>query len=369
MAKRRQSAAAGAGEGADPEAAALDAGLLYVSDADPGIARRRAGGGFSYRRPDGTAVRDAATLGRIRALAIPPAWTGVWICATARGHLQATGRDARGRKQYRYHPDWQALRGQARFARLPAFARALPRLRRRLRRDLARSGLPRDKVLAIVVSLMMDTLVRVGNDAYARDNRSYGLTTLRDRHLKRLRGGRPRLRFRGKGGQQHEVAIDDPRLARLVRACQELPGQQLFQYRDAAGRVRPLGSADVNAYLRQAMGGDFTAKDFRTWGGTLHAFRRLAATPLPEAAAGADAPSARALAMVCNQVVGEVAGALRNTPAVCRRAYIDPMVFAGWEDGSLARAAGKARGARQWEQAAWRFLRRAGYSQRRTRDR
>ena len=361
MATREHAAAADAGGGgADPEAAAADAGLLYVSDADPGIARRRAGRGFSYRGPDGSALRDARTLARIRALAIPPAWTAVWICTTARGHLQATGRDARGRKQYRYHPDWQRQRGQARFARLPAFARALPRLRRRLRRDLGRPGLPRDKVLAVVVSLMMETLVRVGNDAYARDNGSYGLTTLRDRHLRRLRGGRPRLRFRGKGGQQHEVPIDDPRLARLVRACQELPGQQLFQYRDGGGRVRPLGSADVNAYLRQAMGGDFTAKDFRTWGGTLHAFRRLACTPLPEPGRGSGAPSERALATLRNQVVAEVAAALRNTPAVCRRAYIDPRVFAGWEDGSLARAAAGARGARQWEQAAWRFLRRAG---------
>ncbi|MGO1540696.1 MAG: DNA topoisomerase IB [Luteimonas sp.] len=361
MVRRKQpiATADAGGEGADPEAEAVDAGLLYVSDADPGITRRRAGRGFSYRRPDGATVRDAALIARIRSLAIPPAWTGVWICITARGHLQATGRDARGRKQYRYHVDWQRLRGEARFARLPAFARALPRLRRRLRRDLGRRGLPRDKVLAIVVSLMMDTLVRIGSDAYARDNRSYGLTTLRDRHLQQLRGGRARLRFRGKGGQPHEVAIDDARLARLARACQELPGQQLFQYRDAAGRVRPLGSADVNAYLRRAMDGDFTAKDFRTWGGTLHAFRCLAATPLPEPGRGG-APGERALAEVRNRVIDEVASALRNTPAVCRRAYIDPRVFTGWEDGSLARASSEARGPRQWEQAASRFLQRAG---------
>ncbi len=343
----------------EPAAIAEQAGLRYVCDDQPGITRRRSGDGFAYLEPDGSRVTDRELLDRIRKLAIPPAWTDVWICRQRNGHLQATGRDARGRKQYRYHPDWQQLRGQVRFARLADFGQALPRLRRRLRHDLGRRGLPRDKVLAIVVSLMMDTLVRVGNDAYARDNRSYGLTTLRDRHLQRLSSGKARLRFRGKGGVQHEVASDDPRLARLARACQELPGQGLFQYRDGGGHVRPLGSQDVNAYLRRAMGGDFTAKDFRTWGGTLLAFRRLAATPLPLAADGGPA-SARALATVRNELVGEVAAALRNTPAVCRRAYIDPRVFAGWEDGSLARAAAKARGPRQWEQAAARFLRRAG---------
>lgn len=358
MGKRTRATARTAGPGVgldDPESHAADAGLLYVSDDQPGIVRRRAGRGFSYRQPDGSTVRDADTLARIRALAIPPAYTEVWICTTARGHLQATGRDARRRKQYRYHPHWQQVRGQARFGRLPEFARALPRLRRRLREDLGREGLPREKVLAIVVSLMMETLIRVGNDAYARDNRSYGLTTLRDRHVDFLRGGRARLKFRGKGGQAHEVDIDDARLAKLVRACQELPGQQLFQYRDDDGRARPLDSADVNAYLRGAMGDDFTAKDFRTWGGTLHAFRRLAATPLPAPARG-DAPGERALAVVRNEVIGEVAQALRNTPAVCRKAYIDPLVFAGWEDGSLVKAAAGARGPRQWEQAASRYL-------------
>lgn len=341
----------------DPEGQAAQAGLLHVSGEEPGITRRRAGRGFSYRLPDGSLLRDPRTRARIRALAVPPAWTEVWICRSARGHLQATGRDARGRKQYRYHPDWQALRGKVRFSRLPDFAAALPRLRRRIRRDLKRDGLPRGKVLAIVVSLMMDTLVRVGNESYARENRSYGLTTLRDRHLHQLRGGRVRLRFKGKGRLLHEVPIDDPRLARLVQACQELPGQQLFQYRDASGRVRPLGSGDVNAYLREAMGGDFTAKDFRTWGATLHAFRCLAALPVPTDGNGGPGP-AREIATACNGVVGEVARALRNTPSVCRSAYIDPAVFAGWEDGRLARAAAGARGARQWEQAACRFLRR-----------
>ena len=338
---------------------AARAGLLYVSDAGPGISRVRRGNGFTYRLPDGSRVEDREVLARIRALAIPPAWTGVWICPHGRGHLQATGRDARGRKQYRYHPGWQRVRGEVRFTRLADFGDALPRLRRRLRRDLGRRGLPRDKVLAIAVSLMMDTLVRVGNDAYARDNGSYGLTTLRNRHLRVLRPGRARLRFRGKGGQMQEALVDDPRLARLVKACQELPGQQLFQYRDAGGRVRPLGSGDVNAYLRRATGADFTAKDIRTWGATLLAFRRLAATPLPEPAAGRQAPSARALAQVCNEVACEVAAALGNTPAVCRKAYIDPRVFEAWEAGRLGRAAARARGPRQWERAACRFLRRA----------
>lgn len=346
----------------DPDEQAAEAGLLYVRDAEPGITRRRCGRGFSYRQADGATLRDAKQLTRIRALAIPPAWTDVWICPNARGHLQATGRDARGRKQYRYHPDWQKLRGEVRFVRLPEFARALPRLRRRLRQDLKRCGLPRAKVLAIVVSLMMETLVRVGNETYARENRSYGLTTLRNRHLQQLRGGRVRLRFRGKARLLHEVAIDDPRLARMVRTCQQLPGQQLFQYRDAAGRVRPLDSGDVNDYLHAVMGGDFTAKDFRTWGATLHAFRCLAALPVPVPVPddeGNESGCEKAMAVVRNEVIGEVAQALRNTPAVCRSAYIDPIVFAGWEDGRLARAAANARGARQWEQAAYRFLRRA----------
>ena len=251
-----------------PRSDAAEAGLLYVSDADPGIARRRAGRGFSYRAPDGRTVRDRDTLARIRALAIPPAYTEVWICTTARGHLQATGRDARRRKQYRYHPRWQQARGNGKFERIVAFGRALPKLRRRLRVDLKLAGFPRDRVLAIVVSLLAETLVRVGNDEYARSNRSYGLTTLRGRHVEFLRGGRARLRFRGKSGLEHTREIDDAGLVKLVRACQELPGQALFQYVDDDGTVQPVDSSDVNDYLRRAMGDDFTAKDFRTWGGS-----------------------------------------------------------------------------------------------------
>lgn len=335
------------------EAAAEDAGLRYVIDADPGISRRRAGRGFSYRSPDGAPVRDQRTLARIRALAIPPAYTEVWICPHARGHLQATGRDARRRKQYRYHPQWAQVRGDGKFDRIVAFGKALPRLRRRLRRDLARPGFPRDKVLAIVVALLAETLVRVGNAEYARSNRSYGLTTLRNRHLELVRGGRARLRFRGKGGQVQEIEVDDRRLAKLVRGCQQLPGQALFQYRDDEGAPQPVDSGLVNDYLREAMGEDFTAKDFRTWGGTLAAVQRLARTPVPQPA------SERALAAARNEVVCAVAAALGNTPAVCRKAYIDPCVFEGWQDGRLQRRCEGLRGERQWERAALGFLARA----------
>ncbi|MGV8931606.1 MAG: DNA topoisomerase IB [Luteimonas sp.] len=341
-----------------PEHTAIDAGLVWVSDADPGFARQRAGKGFAYRLPDGQPVRDAATLQRIRALAVPPAYTEVWICMRGNGHLQATGRDARQRKQYRYHAHWQLARGEGKFDRIVAFAQALPKLRRRLRADLKLRGLPRDKVLAIVVSVMADTLVRIGNDQYARSNKSYGLTTLRNRHVAFLRGGRARLAFNGKGGQQQDVELGDARMVKLVRACQELPGQALFQYRDDDGTLQPVDSGEINDYLRAAMGEDFTAKDFRTWGATLQAFRLFAATPLPTPAHG-ETPSESALAAAQNEVVKAVAAILGNTPAVCRKAYIDPAVFTGWRDATLVAAASGARGARQWEQAALKFLKRA----------
>ncbi len=347
--------------------AAARAGLRYVDTTSPGIARRGREKAFVYVDADGARIRDAGTLERIRALAIPPAWTDVWICPHADGHVQATGRDARGRKQYRYHAQWQAERGTGKFGRIVAFGAALPHLRRRLRRDLAQRGFPRDKVLAIVVSVLAETLVRVGNADYARSNRSFGLTTLRNHHVKFVRGGRARLRFRGKGGQLQDVAVDDAKLVALVKHCQQLPGQALFQYRDDAGDLRPVDSGAVNDYLRTCMGESFTAKDFRTWGATLAAFQRLARTTLPYRA-GPDgtqaAPSERALAGLQNAVVREVAHALGNTPAICRKAYIDPSVFAGWRDGTLQRAAAAAgangaRGERQWEQAALRFLRTA----------
>lgn len=297
------------------------AALRYVTAAGPGITRRRAGGGFSYRTETGRVLRGQATLQRIRSLAIPPAWTEVWICPHPEGHLQATGRDARGRKQYRYHPRWSAVRDDAKYARLTTFARALPKLRRRVRADLKQAGLPRTKVLAIIVRLLEDTFVRVGNEEYARDNLSFGLTTMQDRHAK-VAGSRVRLRFRGKGGATHDVDIADRRLAQLVKRCRELPGQQLFQYLDDDGEPQPVDSGDVNAYLREATGADFTAKDFRTWGGTL-----LAAAQLPESPAE-EAPGPSAL----RAAVEAVSQALGNTPAICRKCYIHPAVLDAFED-------------------------------------
>jgi len=334
------------------KAAARAAGLRYVDDSQPGYQRRRAGKGFAYRDAAGQVVRDAEVLARIRSLAVPPAYTDVWICNWPNGHLQATGRDARGRKQYRYHPEWARVRGDGKFDRIIAFGEALPRLRRNLRRDLKRSGFPREKVLAIVVALLADTLVRVGNETYARENKSFGLTTLRNRHLALVKGGRVQMRFRGKSGQHHEVEIGDKELARQVRSIQQLPGQALFQYRDDDGTLQPVDSGEVNDYLREVMGEEFTAKDFRTWGGTVEALRVFAATELPEPA------SKTALAAAQREVVCKVASLLGNTPAVCRKAYIEPSVFAGWERGELVALAG-LRGERQWEQATLRYLRRA----------
>lgn len=342
----------------DKAQAAAQAGLRYVSDQEPGIRRIRRGRGFAYRDADGRAVRDKATLERIQNLAVPPAWTDVWICGEARGHVQASGRDARHRKQYRYHAQWSAARGNGKFDHVVGFGAALPALRRCLRRDWKLTGFPRDKVLAIVVGVMAETLIRVGNPEYARSNKSYGLTTLKNRHVAFLAGGRARFRFRGKGGLEHDVVLDDGRLVALVRRCQQLPGQALFQYEDDAGNVVPVDSGEVNAYLRASMGADYTAKDFRTWGATLSAFQRLARTPVPLRKDGLPAAE-RALVSVQNGIIREVADALGNTLAVCRRSYIDPAVFAGWRDGSLQRAASQARGERQWELAALRFLRRA----------
>jgi DNA topoisomerase IB len=306
------------------------AGLVYVSDASVGIRRVRQSDKFIYML--GTEqLTDETELKRIAILAIPPAYEDVWICRKPNGHLQATGRDARGRKQYRYHPKWRLLRDGAKFERMPAFGAALPRLRRRLRRDLALPGLPREKVLAVVVSLLDATRVRIGNAEYARDNDSYGLTTLRNRHVQFVRDGRLLFRFRGKGGAEHEIAVDDKRLARLVRRCHQLPGQRLFQYLDESGELGPIDSEMVNMYLRDAMGDDFTAKDFRTWGATLRAIAILHATPLPEPA------SERALNACIVDAVKQVASDLRNTPAVCRKSYINPAVFDSWRSGLIHR--------------------------------
>jgi DNA topoisomerase I len=320
--------------GADSEAAdmATRAGLIYVSDRMAGYRRERRGRGFRYLLPDDRGLRSLAELQRIARLAIPPAYENVWICMDARGHLQATGRDARGRKQYRYHPQWRSVRDDAKFERMTTFAGALPRLRRRLARDLALDGLPRQKVIAAVVSILDATRVRVGNVEYARDNKSFGLTTLRSRHVSYIRDGRALLTFRGKGGVPHEIFIDDKRIAKIMRNCQELPGQQLFQYVTEDGQRAPIDSGQVNDYLREAMGDDFTAKDFRTWGATLQAVILLARTPLPAKA------SERAFKSEIVKVVEQVAAALRNTPAVCRKSYINPVVFDAWRCGLIQKA-------------------------------
>jgi len=309
--------------------AAREAGLLYVNDGAPGIRRVRSGKGFRYVDADGHAVRDAARLARIRSLVIPPAWEQVWICPTPRGHIQATGRDARGRKQYRYHPRWREVRDETKYGQLVAFGRALPALRRRLERDLARPGLPREKVLATIVRLLETTRVRVGNEEYARANKSFGLTTLRDRHVD-VRGSELKFEFVGKAGKPHRVAIDDRRLAKIVKACQDIPGQELFQYVDDDGGRKSVGSADVNAYLREISGMDITAKLFRTWAGTVEALAALRAL----------APCHTATETKKNlvQVTREVASMLNNTPAVCRKCYIHPAVFECYTRGALADA-------------------------------
>ena len=343
---------------ADPQAiaSARRAGLVYVSDDQPGISRRRAGKGFSYVDANGKKIVKKDELQRLRSLAVPPAYTHVWICGVPEGHLQATGRDARSRKQYRYHPEWRSTRDHGKFSRLAEFGSALPALRRRLKLDLALAGLPDAKVLAAVISLLEETLVRVGNIQYVRENRSFGLTTLRSRHAAIKRGGQINFRFRGKGGVEHDVSVEDARLARIVRQCQQLPGQSLFQYLDEDGHHRPIDSGRVNDYLHDAMGESFTAKDFRTWGGTVRAIAVLARTPLPENA------SERDVGAVLADVVREVASELRNTPAVCRKSYIDPRVFEAWRDGSLQRMlppSGRL-APRQLEALAGRLLKRTG---------
>jgi DNA topoisomerase-1 len=313
------------------------ASLHYVTDGSPGIRRRRVGTGFTYVDPEGRPVRDLATRRRIRALAIPPAWTDVWICPGPRGHIQATGRDARGRKQYRYHPRWRAVRDGTKYSRLIAFGARLPRIRRAVRRDLGRPGLPREKVLATVVRLLETTQIRVGNAEYARANGSFGLTTLKNRHVE-VTGPTITFQFRGKGGRPHQLDVNDRRVATVVRRCQELPGQELFQYVDAEGQPQRVDSADVNAYLRAVSGEDFTAKDFRTWTGTVLAARALAEVGPFGSAAEARRKTSRA--------IEAVAGRLGNTPAVCRKCYVHPDVTAAYQAGALPPALTRRRARR-----------------------
>ena len=310
----------------DPVEHARDAGLRYVTDSDPGITRRRAGKGFTYLSPQGKKVTDAETLARIRSLAIPPAWEEVWISPSESGHLQATGKDARHRKQYRYHPRWRARRDELKYERMIAFAQSLPKLRRQVDRDLRRRKLPREKVLAAVVRLLETTLIRVGNDEYARSNGSFGLTTMLDDHVE-IKGSKICFEFRGKSGKEHEIDFQNRRLATIVSQCQELPGQELFQFIDEDGQVRDVTSGDVNDYLRERTGQEFTAKDFRTWAGTLLAARALQEFEEFDSKAAAKRNVLRA--------IEHVAERLGNTKAVCRKCYIHPAVVDAYMDKSL----------------------------------
>jgi DNA topoisomerase-1 len=310
----------------DPVESAQAAGLRYVSDIQPGIRRKRAGKGFTYVGPDGKTIHDAAELARIRSLAIPPAYTDVWICPSPNGHIQATGRDARGRKQYRYHPKWREVRDETKFGRMLAFSEGLPAIRARVERDLSLPGLPREKVLATVVRLLESTCIRVGNDEYAKSNRSFGLTTLQDRHVE-ISGSNLRFEFRGKSGKVHKVDLNDRRLARIVQRCQALPGEDLFQYVDDDGVRQTVGSGDVNDYIREISGQEFTAKDFRTWNGTL-----LAVAALKEVGAWTSQRQAKSHVL---RAIDRVAEQLNNTRAVCRKYYVHPAVFESYLAGTM----------------------------------
>ncbi len=311
---------------AEPVESAEMAGLRYVTDSQPGITRKARGSSFGYVDAHGRAVRDKNILGRIRSLVIPPAWTNVWICPIENGHLQATGFDARKRKQYRYHPRWREVRDDSKYEKMIAFARALPKIRKRVARDLKRRGLPREKVLAAVVKLLETTLIRVGNDEYARDNESFGLTTMRDRHAE-VKGSRIRFDFRGKSGIEREIDIRDARLAKVVRECQDLPGQELFEYVDEQGQVRDVGSSDVNDYLHEIAGDGFSAKDFRTWAGTALAAQALQEFEDFDSEAGAKRNITRAIERVAER--------LGNTKAVCRKCYVHPAIIDAYLDRSL----------------------------------
>jgi DNA topoisomerase-1 len=313
----------------DGVATAQLAGLRYATEEQPGIRRRRSGRGFAYLDRDGAPVRDAGELRRIKRLAIPPAWTDVWISPTPLGHIQATGRDARGRKQYRYHERWREVRDEAKYDRLIDFAKALPRIRERLDADLARPGIPRERVLATAVRILEETFMRVGNVEYARANGSFGLTTLRARHVD-VDGARIVFRFRGKSGKDHEVDVRDRRLARVVARLEQLPGQELFRYRDDAGELRTIGSDDVNEYLREVSQEDLSAKDFRTWAGTVLAARALAEL--------GPARNERVAQKRVVQAIDVVAARLGNTRAVCRKCYVHPGVLDAYAAGALPAA-------------------------------
>lgn len=315
-----------AGAAADPKESAKAVGLKYVVDDSPGIRRLKAGKSFKYLNPNGRPVRDPEELIRIRSLAIPPAWTDVWICPNPNGHLQATGRDVKGRKQYRYHPRWREIRDETKYARMVAFGKALPKIRRRLRKDLRLPGLPRNKVLAAVVRLLEISLIRVGNPEYVRQNRSFGLTTMRDQHVE-ISGPNLHFHFRGKSGKEHAVDIHNARLARIVKNCQDIPGQQLFQYLNEEGERQTVQSGDVNDYLREITGQDFTAKDFRTWSGTV-----LAAVALREFEKVDSKAQAKRNILRAIEAVAQMLG---NTPSICRKCYVHPIVIDSYLDGSI----------------------------------
>jgi DNA topoisomerase I len=312
---------------ADPKAAAESSGLRYVLDNRPGVSRKKSGKVFIYTRADGSRLTDVVILKRIRSLAVPPAWTDVWICPFADGHMQATGRDAKGRKQYRYHARFREMRESTKYEHVVAFAETLPSIRERVRRDMAQRGLPREKVLATVVHLLETTLIRIGNDDYARQNSSYGLTTLKNRHVA-IEGHEVRFRFTGKSGKQWSLRVKDRRVAKIIRACQELPGQELLQYLDAEGVCRDVTSTDVNAYLKEITGKDVTAKDFRTWAGTV-----LAAMNLHEVRSFDSAAHARRNLRAAIEIVSARLG---NTSAICRKCYIHPEVLNSYLNGNFA---------------------------------
>jgi DNA topoisomerase I len=310
----------------DPKDAAESVGLRHVSDEQPGIRRKKSGNGFSYSNPGGTAIADKQVLRRIRSIVVPPAWSDVWICRTANGHIQATGRDAKGRKQYRYHPAFREVRESTKYEHMMAFAHALPGIRAKVGEHMTQRGLPREKVLATVVHLLETTLIRIGNDDYAKQNDSYGLTTLKNRHVA-IDGTQLRFQFKGKSGKKWSVTIRDRRVAKVIKACQELPGQELLQYIDESGDCQDVTSADVNAYLQEITGTDITAKDFRTWAGTV-----LAALALRELEGFDSAAKAKKNIRIA---VERVASRLGNTPTICRKCYIHPELISSYLEGSL----------------------------------